>query len=204
MQNNHFRLTGQSIWELAGLVLVVLFALSQQAPILAQVLPPTAMESKIRVLLKAEEFKDQRREIVAMGSPALRPLLKILEENSDEEMAVRVLSVLRDISGDKRAFLPTTTILTKASNPAVETAAILALGEIGTPEQAKVLEEIVAGVQRREASRINAARALARIGPKQSIATVEAVLQNERGRSGNRGLIDALQLSLRGLRDRHP
>ena len=203
MQSNRFIVTAQNLKRLYHFVLAGLFALSTVSSVLAQTRSEVDMENKIRLLLKSEEFKDSRTELIAMGDQALLLLFKIFEESSNDEELVRIMSVLRGSGGDKRGFLPKITVLINAPNPTVQTAALMTLGEIGGVDQAKPLEEIVMNKKQREAARINAARALARIGTKQSIAVIETALRIEREKPRDKALIEALQISLVALRERH-
>jgi HEAT repeat protein len=161
-----------------------------------------SVEDEVVRLLRGEEFLDGRNALIAKGSPILPVLLKLFLNSVSDEQVVRIMSILRDIAGNKEAFLPKISALARGANPEVQIGALLALTQIGTTEHAKVFEEIVANTQQRTSTRVLAARALEKLGTQTSLKVIATLLPVERTKMANRLLVTALETAQEALQKR--
>ena len=162
----------------------------------------SADEDEIRALLASVEFKDNRKAIIAMGRKAIPTLSAVFSTTTNEIELIRIMVVLRNIAGPKEAFFPRMLELAKASPANVQNAAILTLAEIGSEKDSDVLLQVVSDPNQPEASRINAARALAKIGPASAASALEGILQKEPRKPGEEQLNEVLRQSAAALRKR--
>ena len=174
-----------------------------QGPMEAQVQSPDAtVEDEVVRLLRGEEFMDGRNALIAKGAPILPVLLRLFLDSSSDEQVVRIMSVLRDIAGNKEAFLPKISGLARVPRPEVQAGALLALTQIGSSEHAKVFEEIVVDTKQRNAARVLAARGLEKLGTEASLKLIATLLPVERTKTANRTLVTALETAQEALQKR--
>ncbi len=160
-----------------------------------------SVEDEVTGLLEGEEFLG-RKTLIAKGPPILPVLLKLFGDGASDRHLIRIMAVLGDIGGSKAPFIPKIAALARTAKPNVQTAALLALTQIGGSEHAGVFEEIVADTRQRNSARILAARGLEKLGTAASLKLITTLLPLERARAAHPELLTALETAQGALQKR--
>ena len=161
------------------------------------------MDSRIKRLLQAEEFKEERIELISIGSAALPALVQLFDSSSDATELGRIIRVATAINGNHKPFLLKMQVLAKGVigyNQVAQMVAIQSLGVIGSSDQAPLLEELILDRNQSLTAHFNAVRALGKIGNERSLAALAKALANA---EKDTHLRSEIETTVKAIRVRH-
>lgn len=155
----------------------------------------------VRQMLKAHEFKEERRALIEIGERAFPIYFRILNRKDvDSEEVSRIFGILAAVKADRSQFLKQAIGGLSSQNTGVRLTATLLLGEIGSARDTAPMVALLSDEEWTVG--IAAAKALAKIGDRRALTAMDVWLNSSSpGRHRNEQLDKALRKHIAKYRD---